>query len=251
MSTAQGTAFGPFQRIPGRMLKAPAAVTGNGSRIDLFVVGADRALWHTVTTVDGSGRPTGFAPWQSLGGVLTSSPAAASSTSGRLIVSGRGADGAIWSRTWDGGGWQQWRSAGGLSVSAPAVDVVGADTYRMLVVGTDGGVWSQQVAAATGVPTSAWGALGEATTVAPATSATAWWARDIRAVGYATGSGVRQRWADGRLVPLGGAVTSALGLVEFGPSTTWTFARGTDNALWVNVFTGTGGTWRKIGGVVA
>jgi SpoIID/LytB domain protein len=252
VTTATNGVFFPFRRIPAGTRSGPAAVTANGSRIDLFVVGTDRALWHTVTTVDGAGQPTTFSAWESLGGALTTAPAAASSSSGRLIVSARGTDGSVWSRTYDGG-WNPWQNTGGAAVSAPAIDVVDANTYRVLIIGTDGTAWAREVAAAGGAAVSAWSFVGQYSATAPGASGNAWWARSIRAVGYSSGSGVRQIWGTGEVVNIGGAVTSGLALVEFGTTSTWTLARGTDRALWLNIVTGSGAssTWYRVGGVLA
>ena len=102
--------------------------------------------------------------------------------------------------------WTEWRPLGGLAIAAPAVDVLGADTYRAMVVGTDGEVWQREVAA-DGGPTAGWASTGELTTFAPAASATAGWARDVRAVAYSEGVGVRQIWDDGTALDIGGVVT--------------------------------------------
>ena len=95
---------------PGRHPRSgPAAVSWDGRRVDVFVVGTDSALWHTATTVDTRGRPTTWAPWQSLGGRLNTAPAVASIAAGRLLVTGRGLDGALWCRAYDGTAWRPWQ----------------------------------------------------------------------------------------------------------------------------------------------
>lgn len=53
---------------------SPSAVTSANGRVDLFVRGKDNALWHTTFYPNGS-----QSAWQSLGGELTSGPAAAGS----------------------------------------------------------------------------------------------------------------------------------------------------------------------------
>lgn len=250
MTTGTSAGFGGYQRIPAGTLSGPAAVSGDGHHVDLFVVGTDRALWHTASDTDAQGRPGAFGTWQSLGGTLTTAPAVASSAPGTILVTGRGTDGSLWARAWDGTSWTAWRPLGGRAISAPAADVVDAGTYRVLVVGTDGAVWQQPVSAAA-VP-GGWSTTGAATSFAPAASATAGWARDIRALAFSSGAGVRQVWANGTAFDIGGAVTSAVALAEFGGTTTWTFARGTDNALWLDVATAAGSTyWVRIGGTLA
>ena len=47
-------------------------------------------------------------------------------------------------------------------------------------------------------------------------------------------------------------MTSAVALVESGSTSIWTFARGADNALWVNLATAGGpSSWGRVGGVLA
>jgi peptidoglycan/xylan/chitin deacetylase (PgdA/CDA1 family) len=249
-TTGSPAGFGAFQRIAGFARSGPAAVSWDGRRIDLFVSGSDRALWHTWTTADAQGRPTSWAAWESLGGVLTTAPAVAASTAGTLLVSGRGTDDAVWVRAWDGAAWRPWTSLGGTATSAPAVDVVDAATYRTMVVGTNGAVFLRAVSTV-GAPLAAWSSTGVLSRFAPGLSATAGWARSVRALAVSNGAGVRQIWGNGGVVDIGGGVTSAVALQEVGTTQTWTFARGTDNALWFNVTTvGVSSSWLRIGGVV-
>jgi hypothetical protein len=250
VTTGTSAGFGGFRRIPAGTRSGPAAVSWDGRRVDLFVLGTDRAVWHTSTVVDAQGQPTTFAAWQSLGGVLNTAPAVGSVAPGQLLVTARGPDNALWTRVWNGSAWSSWGTLGGRSLAAPAVDVVDAGSYRALVVGTDGAVW-QRLVGANGVPLGSWSSTGVRSSFAPAASATAGWARSIRAVAYSNGAGVRQIWGNGTVVDIGGAVTSAVALVESGTTTTTTFARGTDNALWVNVATTAGSSWQRIGGVLA
>jgi peptidoglycan/xylan/chitin deacetylase (PgdA/CDA1 family) len=249
VTTGTAAGFGGFRRIAADTVSAPAAVSWDGRRVDLFVLGTDRAIWHTSTMVDANGQPTTFVAWHSLGGVLTTAPAVASSAAGRLLVTARGTDGLLWSRTWNGTAWSSWGNIQGAALSAPAVDTADAETYRVLVVGTDGVVWQRRISAG-GAPLGAWSSLGVRSHFAPAASATAGWARAVRAIAVSNGSGVRQIWGNGSVLDIGGRVTSAVALVERGTSTS-TFARGTDNALWVNVATAGGSSWRRIGGTLA
>lgn len=248
--TGTSAGFGGYRRIPAGTRSGPAAVSWDGRRVDLFVVGTDRALWHTSTVVDSLGRPTTFARWDSLGGALTTAPAVASHAPGRLLVSARGTDGALWSRTWNGTRWSSWSGLGGRAISAPAVDVLDATTYRALVVGSDGAVWQKRLSA-NGAGLTSWTSTGVRSSFAPAASATAGWSRAIRAIATSRGDGVRQVWANGSVHDIGGVVTSAVALAEAGNTTTWTFARGSDNALWANRATSSGGSsWQRVGGAL-
>ena len=97
-----------------------------------------------------------------------------------------------------------------------------------------------------------WASTGQHTTFAPAASATAGWARDVRAVAYSEGVGVRQIWGDGTVLDIGGVVTSAPALAEAGSTSTWTLGRGADGALWVNAAASDGPpSWQRVGGALA
>jgi hypothetical protein len=84
-------------------------------------------------------------------------------------------------------------------------------------------------------------------------SGTTWSAQGVRAVATSNGPGIRQVWADGRVIDIGGSVTSSVALVEFGTTGVWTFARGSDGGLWVNMVTDPAApsTWYLVGGQLA
>src|SRR5205085_9943301 len=63
--------------------------------------------------------------WTSLGGVLTSKPAAASWAPSRLDVFGRGTDNELWHKAWDGSSWSGWQPLGGVLSSGPAAAKIG------------------------------------------------------------------------------------------------------------------------------
>lgn len=254
-TTTVGGVFGGFQRIPSAIIGGPAAVSRDGSVIDLFAVGTDRALWHTWTIVDRRGRPRGFAPWESLGGILTTGPAVASLSSPTLLVSGRGADDAVWSRSWHAGAWGPWTSDGGRSISAPALELaVPNNFYVVHVIGTDGKDWRAFLDSGNGNAFEpGWSSSGgPQLSTAPGLSPDAGWEQVPGARGDVIGSAVRLFWsAHDEGAEVGGIVTSSLALVQNGTTSLWTFGRGADNALWLNVLTTTGWTWSRIGGVLA
>ena len=110
--------------------------------IDLFVHGTDGQLWHKWYT------GTSWSGWQSLGGKLTSSAAAATAPgSSRIDVFVRGTDGAIWQRTTTtkGGSWSGWTSRGGqIPVNTvPAACSWGSGRVDLFANGTDGQLWWQ------------------------------------------------------------------------------------------------------------
>ncbi len=80
--------------------------------VHLFVQGTDNALWTRYYQ-----SASGWSSWHSLGGSLTSSPAATSPASGVIDVFVRGTDGAVWYKAWDGAAWSSWHSPGGQLAS--------------------------------------------------------------------------------------------------------------------------------------
>jgi hypothetical protein len=134
-----------WQSLGGISLYGPAAVT-SGSTSYAFVVGGDGALY--VRADAGSG----WSGWVSLGGYLTSSPAAASLGDGHLRVFGRGGDNGLWSREFAGGSWSSWSYLGGVITAPPTataypalgqieVSVRGADS-RLYTMGLSVGARS-------------------------------------------------------------------------------------------------------------
>lgn len=249
-TTSVNGTFEPYAQLSGAGLTGLAAVSTDGGRVDLFVVGLDKALWHTWTQVDGAGRPTTWATWESLGGTLTSAPSAASVAPGKLMVAGRNTLGGISYRTLDGSTWGGWQSASGGSVTAPALEYYDASTYRVRVVGTDGVVWVRQVPASGAAPSSAWASSGLPSGFAPVTSGTTSWALDFLAEAWPNGSGgIQQVRGTGAKIDIGGGINSAVAVVEMADGGFWTFGRGTDGALWVNKADAAGNnTWQKVGG---
>jgi hypothetical protein len=119
----------------GHLIGAPALLA-DGNTLFVFGRGTDNQLWVNICTWSGS-----CGTWVSLGGTLTSAPAA--SISGPSVadysVYARGTNGALWSRTRTASGWGGWRSLGGqlLNGTGPAAAYLTGDGPYTLVVGTN------------------------------------------------------------------------------------------------------------------
>jgi 5-hydroxyisourate hydrolase-like protein (transthyretin family) len=138
-------------------ISSPAA-TGNF----LFVTGSDNALWY---------KTWNGATWSSatsLGGVLTSSPAATSPGNGVIDVFVRGGAGALYEKTTTNGGtsWSNWISLGGQipTGTGPAACSWGAGRVDLFVQGMDSALWHKSY---TGTSWSSWQSLGGALTLSP------------------------------------------------------------------------------------
>ena len=134
--TATSNTVYPSPRLGGANISDPDVAAMSGNRLDVVVTGSDSALWHR------SWNGTQWAAWESLGGVLTSSPTITASP-GRLDVFGRGGDGALWHRRWDGTAWHPWESLGGqlIRTSGPDATSSGAGRTDVFVRGTDNSLW--------------------------------------------------------------------------------------------------------------
>jgi hypothetical protein len=82
-AAAQQVGWSDWESLGGVLTSGPGCSSWDEGRLDVFVRGTDRALWHK--WYDG-----GWSGWESLGGVLTSDPDAVSWVFGRIDVFVRG-----------------------------------------------------------------------------------------------------------------------------------------------------------------
>jgi hypothetical protein len=163
-TTDGGTSWSNWYKIGGQLLAGtgPAAYAWGDVRIGIFVTGTNKALYH----IWNGGA---WSSWQNLGGVLTSSPAATSPTSGVIDVYGRGTDGALWQREYKNNAWSSWASLGGqiASGTGPAACSWGPGRLDVFVQGTNGAlyhIWNDGA-------WSSWQFLGGKLTSSPAAAA--------------------------------------------------------------------------------
>jgi len=108
-TTNNGTSWSNWYPIGGQLASGTGAVADarGPNSLDVFVQGTDHALWYSHW--DG----TKWSASTSLGGALTSSPAATSRSSSTIDVFVFGSDNGLWRNTYNGG-WSGWQSAGGI-----------------------------------------------------------------------------------------------------------------------------------------
>lgn len=242
--------------LGGRLLGGPAAVwvpPGNlfaDGAYAVFGRGTDSALWWKYQTA------SGWSPWASLGGRLTSAPAATATptyggASSLVFVFARGADGALWTRTLHGARtWEAWRSAGGRLLAGTGPAVAGTEALAAAVTGTSGAIWVAMELS--GGPGFVWHSLGGRTTVSPGIAAPV----DGTLVAFARGTDsaawYNQFWVRYRLVKsgwhsLGGRLTSGPSAIPTMVNTpqgpVYLFALGPDNQVWMRT-----GTWPGLHG---
>jgi hypothetical protein len=165
-TTSAPWGWGPWYNVGGILASgtAPAVCAQDANSLDVFVQGTDNALWHRHYQ---SG--SGWSAWESLGGILTSSPAVTSSAPGDIDVFVRGTTGVLWQRTTTDGGatWSNWNSLGGIlpAGTSPAACSWGAGRLDVFVQGVTGVLWHQSY---TGTSWSGWENLGGILTSSPA-----------------------------------------------------------------------------------
>ncbi|MFO0594662.1 MAG: peptidoglycan DD-metalloendopeptidase family protein [Myxococcaceae bacterium] len=109
-------------------------------RLEVFVRGADRALWNQWQPAPSQGPWSGFNP---LGGGLAADPVVATNADGRLEVFVIGLDFQLWHKWQDspGGGWSAYYPEGGNISSEPAVGKNLDGRLEVFVRGSDGALW--------------------------------------------------------------------------------------------------------------
>jgi len=206
----------------------PALASWGSGRLDLFVRGADHALWHR------SANNGVWSGWEKLGGVLSSGPAVTSWGFNRLDVVVQGADGAAWHMRHDGGGWSGWQSLGGSfasTSSSPAVASWGLG--RLDVVITSSGGELEHNVSVDGQSFLGWEDMGGRSSYDPAAVATQPGVLELAAVGsdlalwHQAYDGDWLGWSS-----LGGRAASAPALASWGGGNAEIFVQGADGAIW-------------------
>ena len=139
-SDDNGDTFAAWESLAaGQTLTSdPAADSwAGGTHLDVYARGTDNSLLHRWWDLG-----SGWSNWESLGGVLSSSPGATSCANGHIDVFVLGADGGVWRKGYNGTSWSDWTWLGGSWTSAPAgVCRAGTNTIDVFARGTDNALW--------------------------------------------------------------------------------------------------------------
>jgi hypothetical protein len=179
---------------------------------------------------------------------IIGAPAVASMAPNRLDLFARGADNALYHRTWTDGAWGAWVWLGGTLTSKPAA-VASGDRIYVFVRGTDGALWMRSLRGTTWSP---WTSLG-GTVSTDGVAAVSDSPGNVRVfvrqpddtvgtIQYPVFENVTvgsstipfPRWSTWSTIP--GKITSAPSAVSMEPGSFDVFARGTDGALRVSHF---------------
>jgi hypothetical protein len=221
-------------------------VAPNGTLANIHLGGRDYLIQQNWVNATG-GYCSMASNYESLGGVLSSSPAVSSWAPGRLDMFARGSDNALWHRFYDAG-WSGWESLGGTLNSEPAAVSWSSGRIDVFWRGTDNALWHEWFAGAWFGPES----LGGTLTSGPAVASWAPGRLDVFARGadnalwhmfYDAG------WSGWE--SLGGGLSSEPAAVSWASGRLDVFARGTDNALWHMFYDAGWSGWESLGGTLA
>jgi hypothetical protein len=127
-------------------------------RLEVFAQGRDDdALYHKWQLTPGGS----WSGWESLGGVLTSSPDVARYADGRLVVFVKGTDNAVWLK-WQltpGGSWSGWYTLGGV-VHDLHVATNANGSLVVFALGSDDALWYRSQAGPNSTGWYLWSSLG-------------------------------------------------------------------------------------------
>ncbi len=208
-------------------------------RLDCFVVGNDRQLWHKWFS-------GGWSGWEALGGNIYSNPAAVSWGSNRIDVFAIGGDHAMWHRWWDGSSWKGWESLGGFCTDGVGVSSWAPGRLDCFVVGNDRHLYHKWFSGGW----SGWEDLGGNIYSNPA--AVSWGPNRIDVFAIGGDHAMWHRWWDGSSwkgwESLGGFCTDGVGVSSWAPGRLDCFVVGNDRHLYHKWFSGGWSGWEDLGG---
>ncbi|MFE9425761.1 hypothetical protein ACFYNO_22655 [Kitasatospora sp. NPDC006697] len=243
------------------------AVVNSPSGTDVFVRGADNALW-----VDSYLNGT-WGSWTSLGGTLSDSPTAASIGQDRIDVFVRGTDGAVFQKTyqqapgtpnanqsccpayWPSVSWtSSWTDLLGPATTSSPNTIVGAPTavaslnrVDLFARGADNALWQKSYVSGVW---SNWTSLGGTLNSAPVAASGGPGQIDVFAtksdntvstLGWTAAGGWASSWSSVGTQTVTGTPSAA----EVG-SRANVYARGTDNTLWQAYRSGSSWVWQQL-----
>ena len=147
-------------------MSPPRLATWGPDRLDVFVLGTDRALYHKWW--DGSAWGPSVNGYEYLGGICMSPPEVVAWGTDRLDVFVLGTDNAVYHKWWDGSDWgpsvNGYEYLGGVCASPPRVVAWGENRLDMFVIGTDSALYHKWW---DGSAWSGWEYMGGVCTTAP------------------------------------------------------------------------------------
>jgi len=228
---------------PATVMPEPAGpvVSWDADRLDAFVIGTDRAMYHKWW--DGSAWGPSVQGYEYMGGVCLSAPEVASWAPGRLDAFVLGTDHAMYHKWWDGSAWgpgvTDWESLGGTCLETPKLVTWGPNRLDAFVVGTDHALYHKWWdGTAWGPSVDGYEYMGG--TLAGRPEAVAWGSNRLDVFFVGTDSALHHKWWNGSAWGpsvtgdeyMGGVCSSAPTAVAWGANRLDVFVIGTDSAMY-------------------
>jgi hypothetical protein len=216
-------------------------VAWGANRLDTFVLGTDRALYHKWW--NGSAWGPSVTGYEAMGGVCTSVPQVVAWGPNRLDAFVTGTDSSLYHKWWNGSAWGPsvtgYENMGGVCMGDPRVVSWGANRLDVFVIGTNralfhkwwnGSAWGPSL---TGYENMGGACVGQPEVVS-------WGPNRLDVFVIGTDRALYHKWWDGSqwgpsltgYERLGGTCTSAPRAVSWGPNRLDVFVTGTDGALY-------------------
>jgi hypothetical protein len=223
-------------------------VAWGANRLDTFVLGTDRALYHKWW--NGSAWGPSVTGYETMGGTCTSVPQVVAWGPNRLDVFVTGVNSALYHKWWNGSAWGPsvtgYENMGGICVGDPRVVSWGPNRLDVFVLGSNralyhkwwnGSAWGPSV---TGYENMGGICLGQPEVVA-------WGPNRLDVFVVGTDRALYHKWWNGSAwgpaltgyERLGGVCTSSPRAVAWGPNRLDVFVTGTDGALYHKWWNGT------------
>lgn len=245
-----------------RQSSSPVVAWG-ANRLDVFVLGIDRALYHKAW--NGTAWAPSVTGYEAQGGICCSAPQVVSWGANRLDVFVTGTDSSLFHKWWDGTAWGPsltgYEAMGGSCVGDARAVAWGPNRLDVFVVGTDRGLYHKWWnGAAWGPSLTGYEAMGGTCLGQP--EAVAWGPNRLDVFVVGADHALYHKWWDGTAwgpsltgyERLGGICMSSPKAVAWGPNRLDVFVTGTDGALYHKWWDGA--TWgpsidgfERLGGV--
>jgi hypothetical protein len=246
-----------------RRRPAGSVVAWDANRLDAFVLGTDRAMYHKWWS--GTAWGPSVTGYEYMGGVCTSPPEVATWGPNRLDAFVLGTDRAVYHKWWNGSSWGPsvtgYEYMGGVCTSQPKVASWGPNRLDLFVLGTNRAMFHKWWNGSSWGPSvTGYENLGGTCMSPPAV--VSWGPNRLDAFVIGTNGALFHKWWNGSSwgpsvtgwESLGGVCASPPTVVAWGPNRLDVFVIGTDSALYHKWWNGsswgpsvTG--WEYMGGV--
>lgn len=249
-----------WSSLGGTIQQPPVILSWGADRLDLFVCGGDRCLWHKCYNGEGGWYPSEQG-WNSLGGQILGGPSATTWGPQTLHVVVRSIDNTVHYNAYNGTSWCGWHSLGGGTTHMPKIVAWGPGRLDVFARGSDGDCWHRGFE---GGWAADWGSLGGGP-ISTAPSAASWGpgrldvivrkGSDLFHKCFNSGGGWYPAGTDWS--PIGSGVRGIPCIISNGPGRLIIVSRGKDNNVLFKSYTEGKGwypneqEWKSLGGNIS